>query len=370
MTAQTELENFNQVLAHFGSAIDAQIQDELKLTPADIAPAADFMRGAISYHFGWCDAQFRPTPGGNSGKKLRPVMALLAYQGAQPQQMQADLTPVLPLAAAIEMIHNYSLIHDDIEDDDQERRGRPTSWSVWGKAKAINIGDCLHVLAFRRLYRALENGLSETKTLRAAQQLTATSVKLAQGQHQDMTFEENLGITPEQYLEMIQGKTAALISCAVWMGAMAALELTETARLTAFAAFGEQIGVGFQIRDDILGIWGVAAETGKPVANDIRRRKKSLPVIYALNNVTGPAHQHLLELYRHSNPMSETEVEFVLAQLEACNAREFAQAQADLYKSKALHALEKAAGGAAQLEQNKPLIQLKQLSTFLVERTF
>lgn len=365
-----ETENFNQILSRFGQAIDAQILDELGQQPGEIGPAADFMRGAISYHFGWCDQEFRPTPGGNSGKKLRPVMALLAFQGAHPQQEAADLSPMLPLAASIEMIHNYSLLHDDIEDDDQARRGRPTAWTIWGKPRAINIGDCLHVLAFRRLYRAAEIGLSESQTLQAACYLTATSVKLAQGQHQDLTFEQEGGVTPEAYLEMIGGKTAALIRCAVWMGAMAALEPQETARLEAFAEFGEQIGVGFQMRDDILGIWGIAEETGKPVANDIRRRKKSLPIIYALNQAQGQSQQRLHELYQHSQPMSETEVNFVLAQMEECGAREFVQSQADYHKSQALKALETAAGGLAALNQNRPLLQLKQLSTFLVERTF
>lgn len=370
MTTSSDTENFNQILARFAKAIDEQVKDELELKATDIEPAAEFMRGAISYHFGWCDANFQPTPGGNSGKKLRPVMTLLAYQGAHSQGTQVDLTTVLPLAAAVEMIHNYSLIHDDIEDEDRERRGRATSWTIWGKPKAINIGDALHVLAFRRLYRAADNGLSQVKTLQAAQRLINTSVKLAQGQHQDMTFEDNLEVTPEQYLEMISGKTAALISCAVWLGAMAALPDTEIERLAAFANFGEKIGIGFQMRDDVLGIWGVAEETGKPVANDIRRRKKSLPIIYTLNQASGAARQRLLEIYRRNDAMSEDEVSFVLSQLETCGAKQFVQAQADNYKNAALDALESAAGDADKLAQNQALMQLKQLSTFLVERSF
>jgi geranylgeranyl diphosphate synthase type I len=370
MTTPNELENFNRVLTRFGGVLDAQIQMELATGPGEIEEASEFMRNAIRYHFGWCDQNFQPTPGGNSGKKLRPVMALLAYQGVHPQQTQADLAPVLPLAAAIEMIHNYSLIHDDIEDEDPERRGRATSWTIWGKAKAINIGDCLHMLSFRKLYRANENGLSVAKTFQAAQYLTNTCVKLAQGQHQDMSFEENLAVTPQAYLDMISGKTAALIRCAVWMGAMAAVSENETERLAAFAQFGEEIGIGFQMRDDILGIWGIAEETGKPVANDIRRRKKSLPIIFALNNCKGQAQQRLLEIYRHNQAMDEDEVNFVLTQLAECGAREFVQGRADYHKGQALQALEKASGGAAQLEQNAPLLQLKQLSTFLVERSF
>src|SRR5690242_13560907 len=105
------------------------------------------MQNALSYHFGWLVAEFKPLQGGKSGKKLRPLMTLLAYMGAPPAGFEAYLASALPVATAIEINHNYSLIHDDIEDDDRERHGRATAWAIWGKPKAINLGDCLHVLA-------------------------------------------------------------------------------------------------------------------------------------------------------------------------------------------------------------------------------
>jgi len=354
--------DFAEALVRFGPAIEAEIQAELA-TELD-----EWMQNALSYHFGWLDRNFKPVEKANSGKKLRPLMTLLAYLGAHPAGFEADLSPALPVAAAIEMIHNYSLIHDDIEDDDHERRGRATAWAIWGKPKAINLGDCLHVLAFRRLYRASQRGLAAERTLRIAGRIAETSVKLALGQHKDMTFEDDLAVTPEMYLDMIMGKTASLISCATFSGALVATEDEE--KLVAFAEFGQKIGLGFQIRDDILGIWGLAADTGKPTGSDIRRRKKSLPVLFALSECQGQTRQQLLEFYGRSNPVTPQEEQLVMAALEECQAREFAQVQADQYKHKAWQALEAAAGGPAQLETNAPLVQLRNLCTFLVERSF
>lgn len=360
------------ILSRYAAAIDREIAAELEID------LAEWMRGAISYHLGWLDADFKPIAGGNSGKKLRPVMALLAYQGAleslRPGSgVQADLSPALPLAASLEMIHNYSLIHDDIEDDDRERRGRPTLWAIWGKPKAINVGDCLDMVAFRCLLRSLERGVEARRVVKLVATVAETSVKLTIGQDADMSFEENLAVTPEMYLNMIGGKTAALISCATYGGALVALDPDEprqARQLTAYASFGEQIGLGFQIRDDILGIWGLAADTGKPSGSDIRRRKKSLPVIYALTNAAGRQQEQMLALYRSSDPVTPQQEEFVRMVLEDCGARDYTQQQADLYKQNALNALSHAAGGADELEQNEPLRQLKQLCTFLVERTY
>jgi geranylgeranyl diphosphate synthase type I len=346
---------------------------------AELATGLDpWMQGALSYHFGWVDENFQPITNGNSGKKLRPVMALLAYQGAleilQPGAGEtADLTPALPLAASLEMIHNYSLIHDDIEDDDRARHGRPTLWALWGKPKAINAGDCLDMLAFRALYRGQEKGLPAERVLELARLITDTSVRLTLGQHADMSFEDNLDVTPEMYLKMIGGKSAALINCSVRGGALVALDPAapeNAARLADFARFGEQIGLGFQIRDDILGIWGLSSRTGKPSGSDIRRRKKSLPVLYTLTNAAPALREKLLELYRSSDPVTPEQEQFIMDALEETGAREFAQQQADRFKAAALEALTQAAGGEGALANNPPLRKLHELSTFLVERDY
>jgi geranylgeranyl diphosphate synthase type I len=367
-----QTEKITHLLGRFARLIEQTIRAELD-TGLD-----EWMQGALGYHFGWLDAQFQPVAGGSSGKKLRPVMALLAYQGAM-ETLQAGtgenapLDPALPLAAALEMIHNYSLIHDDIEDDDRERHGRPTLWALWGKPKAINAGDCLDMLAYRCLFRSLEKGVPADRVIQLARTITNTSVKLTLGQHADMSFEDNLDVTPEMYLKMIGGKSAALISCATYCGALIALDPTEPtalARLDHFARFGEQIGLGFQIRDDILGIWGLTAQTGKPSGSDIRRRKKSLPVLFALTNAAPALKEKLLALYRSSAPVTPEQEQFVMGALAETGAREYAQQQADRFKQTALEALAQAAGSPLALSMNPPLRRLQELSTFLVERDY
>lgn len=364
----TQTEEIKAILGRYAGIVEETIRAELA-TGLD-----EWMQGALGYHFGWLDAQFQPVTGGHSGKKLRPVMALLAYQGAL-ETLQAgasnDLDPALPLAAALEIIHNYSLIHDDIEDGDRERHGRPTLWAVWGKPKAINAGDCLDMLAYRCLFRSLEKGVPADRVIQLARSVTETSVKLTLGQHADLSFEDNLDVTPEMYLKMIGGKSAALISCATYCGALIALDPTdpiERGRLGHFARFGEQIGLGFQIRDDILGIWGLTAKTGKPSGSDIRRRKKSLPVLYALANAAPALKEELLALYRRAEPVTPEQERFVMGALEETGAREFAQQQADQFKQAALAALAQAAGGPLAL--NPSLRRLQELSTFLVERDY
>jgi geranylgeranyl diphosphate synthase type I len=368
----TQTEDISATLDRFARVIEQTIRAELS-TGLD-----EWMQGALGYHFGWVDRDFKPITGGNSGKKLRPVMALLSYQGALEilqagSAEEADLDPALPLAAALEMIHNYSLIHDDIEDGDRTRHGRETLWSVWGMPKAINAGDCLDMLAFRSLFRSLDKGVPAERVIEVARIVTETSVKLTLGQHADMSFEDNLDVTPEMYLKMIGGKSAALISCSTYSGALIALDPVEPAnreRLENFARFGEQIGLGFQIRDDILGIWGLTAKTGKPSGSDIRRRKKSLPVLYALSSATPALKEELLTLYRSAEPVTLEQEQFVMQALETTGAREFSQQQADKFKKVALDALTTAAGGPEALAGNPPLRRLKELSAFLVERDY
>ncbi len=367
-----QTQEITAVLSQYVTTIDRVIQAELS------DGLDEWMQGALEYHFGWRDADFRPLADGKTGKRLRPVMALLAYRGALESvhpgaAVNASLEPVLPLAAAVEMVHNYSLIHDDIEDEDRTRHGRTTLWAMWGKPKAINAGDCLDMLAFRSLLRSAERGVDAARLVKLVDALTRTSIRLTLGQQSDMSFEDDLAVTPEMYLKMIGGKSAALISCATYSGALVALgpgQPGNDRRLADYALFGEEIGLGFQIRDDILGIWGLSADTGKPSGSDIRRRKKSLPVIYALTNAPAAVRQKLLELYRSTAPVSPSQEQYIISALEECGARTYAQSQADLYKETALAALADAAGGGAALERNEPLHQLRDLCTFLVERNY
>lgn len=336
-----------------------------------------WMQNAISYHLGWLDTSFQPLPPDKisaGGKKLRPTLAILCYLSAMESQApssdtQANLRRVIPLAAALELIHNYSLVHDDIEDEDQLRRGRPTLWSMFGKPVAINIGDCLHALAFRCLDNLRQHGFGSDRLWKLGCTLADTSVKLTLGQHSDLQFQDRLDVTTEMYLKMIGRKTAALISCATYCGAFLALDPSQpqtAERLKVYANYGHQLGIGFQIWDDVLGIWGLEAETGKPAGSDIRRRKKTLPILFGLAN--SPQREQFLDLYKRTDPMTAEGQQFVIKTLENCGAREYAEQKANSHKEQALKALARTAGDSEILNLNPALLKLSNLTSFMVDR--
>jgi geranylgeranyl diphosphate synthase type I len=334
------------------------------------------LHAALGYHLGWRDADLLPLgPSGapGSGKKLRPALAILCYQSARASRHpggDVPMAPVLPLAAALELLHNYSLAHDDIEDGDRYRRGRPALWSLCGMPRAINAGDCLHALAFRSLCR-LRGRLDDERWGDVWASVAQTSVRLTLGQDDDLCFEADGGVTLSEYLHMIAGKTAALIRCATFCGALVALEASVPGReevLSTYARFGEALGLAFQIRDDILGIWGVEAETGKSSGSDIRRRKKTLPVVYALLHAHRSARVRLRALYGPAGPatIEGSEEDLVRDALEACGAREFAEAQAAGHSRVALEALDILAAGMAP--GNHYLMELRQVASYLANR--
>jgi geranylgeranyl diphosphate synthase type I len=230
--------------------------------------------GMLRYHLGWADQAFNPCRT-RTGKRVRPVLCLLACEGCDGNWEQA-----LPAGAAIEMIHNFSLIHDDIEDGDQTRRGRPTVWALWGEAQGINAGDALFVLAQLALVRLSERGLPGDTVTAAMRLLNDTCLALTRGQYLDIGFEAREHVPIADYLAMVEGKTAALIACACEMGGLVA-EAGQAQR-EHLRSFGRHLGLAFQMRDDVLGIWGDPAVTGKPVGADIARRKKTLPILHGL----------------------------------------------------------------------------------------
>jgi geranylgeranyl diphosphate synthase type I len=224
----------------------------------------------LAYHLGWSD-------GGASGKRIRPLLCLLACTAAGGDWRQA-----LPLAAAVELIHNFSLIHDDIQDNSPLRHGRATVWARWGAAQAINAGDAMFTLAFLAPHRLTELGVPAPVTLAAVEELTRTCLALTQGQYLDMAFEQRQRVSVAEYLAMIEKKTAVLIAASAHLGA--SLAGAEPHRAAAFHRFGLNLGLAFQLQDDLLGIWGDPAVTGKSAASDLEKRKKSLPVVYGLEH--------------------------------------------------------------------------------------
>ncbi|MEU2585718.1 polyprenyl synthetase family protein [Streptomyces avermitilis] len=227
-------------------------------------------RHQAAYHLGWIEADGTPADRGG-GKAVRPALALLSAQAAG-----APAETGLPGAVAVELVHNFSLLHDDLMDGDEERRHRRTVWTLWGASGAILTGDALLALAQEVL---LDCGLPTGAA--AARLLARTTRDLIRGQVQDVAFERRAHVPIEECVDMAAGKTGALLSASAAIGAVLAGAPVTT--VDALALYGHQVGLAFQLTDDVLGIWGDPAVTGKSVHSDLRARKKSLPVTYALN---------------------------------------------------------------------------------------
>ncbi|MEU7879056.1 family 2 encapsulin nanocompartment cargo protein polyprenyl transferase [Microbispora bryophytorum] len=297
------------------------------------------MRRVAGYHFGWWDARGRPAPAGG-GKALRPAFTLLAAESAG-----GDPDTALPAAVAVELVHNFSLVHDDVMDGDAVRRHRPTVWNVFGRSEAILAGDSLLALAFAVL---AEGG----RPADSARTLARCVQSLLDGQSADLGFEERGDVSLGECVRMAEGKTGALFGCACALGALQAAGLSgATTEQTAFLrVFGERVGLAFQIVDDLLGIWGDPAVTGKPVHSDLRNRKKSLPVVAALTSGTS-AGRALAVLYRH--PLAQTDLARAARLVDEAGGRAWSLARVDDLLSEALEALrsaELAPGPAAGLE--------------------
>lgn len=330
----------------------ATIDSELRSVLAEHhSPLYDMMR----YHLGWEDERGNPLPGG-AGKALRPTLCLLACEA-----VGEDYQRALPAAAALELVHNYSLIHDDIQDDDRERRHRPTVWSIWGKPQAINAGSAMRLLASLALLRLQAHGITPDKQSCVQFLLDDASLKLIEGQYLDIDYEDRFDITVKDYLEMIGGKTAALLSCSLEVGALLGTGNPDV--VEGFRIMGKSLGLAFQMRDDILGIWGNPEETGKPLANDIRRRKKTLPIVYALENAGSRSRDELISIYRHE-VNDEATVAMVLGILEEVSARKGAQAMVEQHSQEAWQVLDR----LMLAPQSKR--EMEELVHFLTTRNF
>ena len=221
-----------------------------------------------AYHLGWVDAEGRPDHGG--GKAVRPALALLSARAAGgPAEVG------LPGAVAVELVHNFSLLHDDLMDHDRERRHRSTVWAIWGSSSAILSGDALLGLAQEVL---LDSG--SPAAVPAGLMLARATRELIRGQVEDLAFEQRDTVTVDECLDMAAGKTGALLAASAAIGAV--LAGAPAATVTALETYGAQIGLSFQLVDDVLGIWGDPAVTGKPVFSDLRAGKKTLPITYAM----------------------------------------------------------------------------------------
>jgi geranylgeranyl diphosphate synthase, type I len=313
------------VLEPFWQQFLPAIEDEIKSVLDSVDEDYRLYYGMMAYHLGWVDDAFRPRQE-TAGKRIRPLVCLLICDAAGGEWQQA-----LPAAAAIELLHNFSLIHDDIEDDSATRRGRTTVWALWGIPQAINAGDSMFALAYHTLTRLSQTRMPTPHIAQIWPSFTEACIRLTKGQHLDMLFEQQDNVSVEDYLKMIAGKTAALLAATAEIGAIVGGANRETQ--LHYATFGRNVGLAFQVYDDILGVWGDEEKTGKSTASDILARKKTLPILYALSESA--------ELRAHlARP--EIDVDSVVQLMDSTGAKDFALEIAQQYSDAAMAHLEAA----------------------------
>lgn len=262
----------------------------MRRTVSLLAERAPLLAEMAEYHLGWTgdlagQDRYR-------GKMIRPMIAIFAAR-AVGGDTAGDAA--VPLAAAIELLHNFTLIHDDIQDNSPARRHRPTVWARWGEAQAINAGDALFAAAHLALLSATESGVAPSVVIDLIRGFDATTIEIVSGQVLDLQFEQRQDVTSAEYIEMITGKTARIVEFAAgggaWIGG-AGPELS-----AHLAEFGLALGLGFQVQDDLLGTFGAAEDTGKAAADDIRRKKQSLPVLLLRQLAQPEDRARLAEMY-------------------------------------------------------------------------
>ena len=284
--------------ARYQPSIDRALRSELENYDSDIC---DTHR----YHMGWADADGKEIVA-TQGKRLRPTMALLGADA-----VDGDPSYALPVATALEFVHNFSLIHDDIEDRDRFRHHRPTVWVVWGDENAIVSGNSMLKIADRAARALVALGVNIGTSMQARRSITEAYMRMIEGQFMDIDFEKRAYVSVEAYLAMIERKTGALIESSLYLGALVAGNDQSSVGVSdGLRDAGYEFGRLFQIRDDMLGVWG-SDETGKPVCGDIYNKKKSLPAIHALNASRGSSSTEIQAIYQ-KHELDELDVEKVL----------------------------------------------------------
>jgi geranylgeranyl diphosphate synthase, type I len=315
MAAREKTRSGSDVLAWSRGVVDPALRKAIDTMPAPL-------RHIGGYHFGWWDKDGEPTES-SSGKALRPALTVVSARA-----VGGDPVAALPGAIAVELVHNFSLLHDDVMDGDLTRRHRPTAWSVFGRRNAILAGDALVTLAFEVLASCGHPAVSDGVRL-----LSTTVLDLLRGQHADISFEQRDDVDLVECQRMAQDKTGALLSCACALGALLGGGTRE--QVEHLRQFGERLGLAFQHFDDLLGIWGDPALTGKPVYSDLESRKKSLPVVAALTSPTIAGHE-LSELYVRDDSLSTGELVHAAELVELAGGRAWSQAQTEHLLNQAL----------------------------------
>jgi geranylgeranyl diphosphate synthase type I len=317
----------------------ATIEDELRQAVRRAnAFGNSWLYEMLSYHMGWENLSKENEA---RGKRIRPLLVLLSCSAAG-----GDWRCALPAATAVELVHNFSLIHDDIEDHSPLRRGRLTVWKKWGIPQAVNCGDAMFALAHLEATR-LAQTVSPDIGLKAVELLQTTCLHLTQGQHLDLSYETKDDLTMEDYWSMVEGKTAALIAACTELGALAANCDEPTCLL--YRKFGRYLGIAFQVQDDLLGIWGNVSLTGKSSQSDLLTGKITLPVLFGLSKGAE------FSARWQKGPIPEADLPEMIKLLDSEGGRKFTESQATYFIDEALSALATAHPNAPYAEVLKKL---------------
>jgi geranylgeranyl diphosphate synthase type I len=313
------------------------IEEELKRQVARLdQPRTKQFHEMLTYHMGWTGDGAGPEA---AGKRIRPLLVLLSAascdfrKGVIEKEVSSYWLRAKSVAAAIELIHNFSLVHDDIQDNSDKRRGRNTVWVNWGAPMAINVGDALFVIANQAVMDLAEYYPAEV-VVKSANILNNSCLDLTRGQFLDMSYEDRNDLGIDDYWPMTGGKTSALLSACTHIGAL--LGNADETQQEAYRSFGWHLGLAFQVQDDILGIWGDESVTGKSAASDLLEGKNSLPVLYGLGK-----HGKFAERWAQG-PITAAEVKAVAQILEDEGGKEYAEEISKIETQKALAYLESA----------------------------
>ncbi|HET7070267.1 MAG TPA: polyprenyl synthetase family protein [Nocardioides sp.] len=319
-----------------------------------VARLDDDTRLVASYHLGWCRQDGREVTA-PCGKGVRPSLVLMAGEA-----LGALAEDLVPGAVAVELVHNFSLIHDDLMDRDTERHHRPTVWSVWGDAMAVLVGDALLSLA----HEVLDDSGS-AYAVPASRALGRATRELIRGQVLDVAFESRNDVSLAECLDMAAGKTGALMGVSAELGAV--LAGAPAGAVAALRRYGEQVGLAFQLVDDLLGIWGWPERTGKPVFSDLRSRKKTMPVVWAVHHGGAPGRE-LARWLAGSDEPDELALRRAADLVERAGGRAWAQREARARIDCAIEAIEAidAIDGLGLDPAHRS--ELAHLATFVVER--
>lgn len=317
-------ENLVDLIGVYGARVDACAEKLLTRSKYPLYGMMRYFMGYIDEHF---KASRRPV-----GKRIRPGLVLLIADS------YGILEDAIPAALSVELFHNFTLIHDDVVDHDEQRRGRPTVWKLWGVDHAINTGDAQLILAFRALEEPTNISAERMAMLRT--RLLDRYLEVSEGQYLDFTLAttglDDPMVTEDAYITMTEKKTAKLIRATTEIAPILACRSNE--EIESLGDFGENLGMAYQLYDDWQGIWGIPEKTGKKRAGDIYEKKKTLPVIYAREHLTREERQRLEMLY-DGGAFDEKAVSEVLEFFQKTGAQKVLEEKAMQYKNKAIQAL-------------------------------